>query len=173
MNHNNKYFLDTFCNFNSLKTVVLTFDIDWAPDYMIQRVIDTLSEFNVSATFFVTHFSELLKNETENSKFEIGLHPYVDKRSSQGNDLEKIIFDLKSFYPNKNISGNRFHILKYSYRDLIKLGEKKIKYDISTLRFNSPYLLPCYHKDLNMYLLSYFWEDGVCENSFIPLKLKN
>ena len=45
-------FLNEYANLNGLKTIALTFDIDWAPDYMIQNVIDILN-FIMSTQLFV------------------------------------------------------------------------------------------------------------------------
>ena len=163
-------FLNEYANWNGLKTIALTFDIDWAPDYMIQNVIDILNLYNVNSTFFVTHESELIK-KTDESKIEVASHLYIAKNSSQGDDLDIVLKKFKSWYPNKKIKGNRFHLLNQSYRDLVFMGKIGYNYDVSALRYNSPYLLPAFHKDLNLTLLSYFWEDGISENAGIPLKL--
>ena len=161
-------FLDQYANWNGTKSIALTFDIDWAPEYMINDVINILNHYDVNSTFFVTHESETIK-KTNESQIEIASHLYVSPNSSQGNKLEMVIDKLRSWYSNKRIEGNRFHLLQHSYRDLVSLGENDYRYDISTLRYNTPYLLPAFHKDLNMTLLSYFWEDGICENANIPL----
>ena len=73
--------------------VFITFDIDWAPDHMVNHVIDLCIQFEISATFFATHFCETLtrlRNYPE--LFEIGLHPNFLPGSTQGT-TEKEVFD--------------------------------------------------------------------------------
>ena len=53
--------------------IVLTFDVDWASESIIKYVIDILLPLNISATFFCTHDSDILKKH--NNKFELGIHP--------------------------------------------------------------------------------------------------
>ena len=52
----------------------LTFDIDWAPDFLISQIIDKLNKKNIKATFFITHQSDIIKDIAENGH-TIGLHP--------------------------------------------------------------------------------------------------
>lgn len=167
--------LDEFCtqyaNWGSKKTVCITFDIDFAPDYMIQNILQLLKKFEITATFFTTHESPLLKTISELQEFEIGIHPNLSQNSTQGYDLKEIIDNLKTSFPDS--IGNRFHLLKYSYRDLRELGRMGFQYDVSTVRFNCPYLLPVFHNDINMMLLTYSWEDGLCENAGLPMNLNS
>lgn len=163
-------FLDKYANWNGLKSIAISFDIDWAPDYMIKNVINILNNYTVNSTFFVTHNSQVIQ-DTNEDQIELASHLYISNDSSQGSNIEKVIEKLRRWYPNKKIDGNRFHLLSHSYRDLSIMGKKGYKYDISALRFNSPYILPAFHNDLNLSLLSYFWEDGICENSNIPLTI--
>ena len=45
----------------SNKTPVLTFDTDWAPDYAIDYVVKKLEKWNIRATWFVTHDSQVIQ----------------------------------------------------------------------------------------------------------------
>lgn len=171
MNSIPAHFLKKYANWDQMCSAHITFDIDFAPDYMISHTLNILEEYNAPATFFVTHRSPLLVKLNENDNYEFGAHPYIGPNTTQGNGLGDIIGKLMAIHPRA--AGNRFHVLHYSYRDLAELGRLGFKYDVSTLRFNCPYLLPSFHKDLNMTLLTYFWEDGICENSRIPLNLKS
>lgn len=166
-----KRFMDKYANWHNLRTVCLTFDIDFAPDYMIEKVIDILNEFKTNATFFTTHPSTLLSHLINNTHFEISAHPNITPTTTQGNNLETIIHNLKQAFPS--IIGNRFHLLGYSYKDLITLSKLNFIYDVSSLKFNCPFLFPSYHIDLDMVLLTYLWEDGICENTHLPMKYEN
>lgn len=65
----------------------LTFDVDWAPDYIIEFLIDLLVERQVKATWFITHETETLGElRRHNDLFEIGIHPNFRNGSSHGNN---------------------------------------------------------------------------------------
>jgi len=163
------FFLEEYANWREPKRIFLTVDVDWAPDYMIEYLLDIFREFNTSATVFTTHPSTLLKNLQHDDNFEISHHLYIDEASSQGKDVVTAINYLKKYYPHA--AGNRFHLLAHSYRHLECLGDFGYQYDVSVLRFNGSYLLPVFHHDLQMVLLTYCWEDGICENSRLPLNV--
>ena len=42
--------------------ILITLDIDWAPDFIIKKVDEMLKERNIKSTWFVTHKSAHLKN---------------------------------------------------------------------------------------------------------------
>lgn len=162
-------FAESYANWHGPRSASLTFDVDFAPEYMIENVRGILERFDARATFYCTHESELLKEMQDDPRYEVALHPFLSPKSTQGDGLDDIVAKLRSWYPAA--VGTRFHILGHSYRDLISLGRQGFEYDVSTIRFNAPYLLPAWHADLNMVLLTYSWEDGVCENAGLPMRL--
>tara|TARA_R110001606_G_scaffold205392_1_gene353138 strand:- start:194 stop:1024 length:831 start_codon:yes stop_codon:yes gene_type:complete len=159
-------FLHQYANWNRLKTVCLTFDQDWAPDFMLTEILDLLDRYNAKATFLATGPSEALSGRASAAGHEIALHPNLAAGSTQGRDLYGIITGLKKAFPQA--VGTRFHLLGHSYRDLMALSQHGFKYDVSSLRFNCPYLLPVWHADINMTLLSYCWEDGFAVEGTFP-----
>ena len=158
---NMRPFLEDYANWDGPTTICLTVDIDWAPEYMIRYLFDILDQYDARATIFATHDSALLHALADEGRFEIGHHLYLGKGSDQGEDVEHASAYLRSLYPQAR--GNRFHLLEHSYRDLQGLADLGYEYDVSTLRFNCPYLVPAWHGDLRLVLLSYFWEDGISE----------
>jgi hypothetical protein len=137
-------FLNEYANWSGLKKIFITFDVDWAPDYMIDKLC-------------------------KEGRHEIGTHINLAPHSTQGDSVETIVDAFTSTYPR--ICGNRFHLLHYSYRDLISLGKSGFLYDVSSFLLNQNFTLPAWHPDLNMVLLTYIWEDGPCENSGMPMTL--
>jgi hypothetical protein len=164
-------FAEQYANFLGLRRVCLTFDVDWAPEYMIRNVVRILTANDATATFFATHPSQILIDLTATGRFEIGTHPNLAPGSTQGKDLAEITGGLRRIY--RHVVGNRFHLLDYSYRDLLALGRSGYLYDVSTLRMNCPYLLPAWHADVGLVLLTYCWEDGICENAGMPMRLES
>jgi len=54
---------------------VLTFDIDWASDEVINDTIDIVENVGVRATFFITHKTRVLDRLRGNANISLGLHP--------------------------------------------------------------------------------------------------
>lgn len=81
--------------------VFITFDIDWAKDYMINHVIELCLKYNVKATFFATHHSDTLSRlRSYSDQFEIGLHPNFLPGSTQGNTEKEIFEYCKKLVPD-------------------------------------------------------------------------
>jgi hypothetical protein len=156
-------FLDEWANWAGLKRVHITFDVDWAPDYMLRHVLGILDRYDVGATFFATHETALLKEIAAQGRHEVGCHPNLSPNSSQGAGIDQVLNALTRWYPGA--VGCRFHVLGFSYRDLMKLRPAGIRYDVSRLMYNTSHLQPAYHPDLNLTLVPYMWEDGICENA--------
>ena len=149
-------FLKKCCNWDSIETVFLSFDVDWAPDFMLFDLMEILS--NTKATFMHTHKSKGVDECIKN--FSAGTHPNLSPGSDQGNSIEEII---NFFNENKlhNFALNRFHVLGFSYPDLVKLSKAGLKLDSSTLLFNQHHIAPNYNQALDLISVPYFWEDGV------------
>ena len=112
------------------KNLYLTFDLDWADDFILDKTIEYLEKYNLKATFFVTHKSKLL-NTLNKNKYEIALHPNFIKN-------KKISFEhflyLKNIYPNA--VGMRSHKLFFSSELLPILERNKITYESNIFLFN-------------------------------------
>ena len=63
-------YLERYANWNRLKTVAITFDVDWAPDYMIRNALDIIERHDLRTTFFATHDSELLREVAAKDRHE-------------------------------------------------------------------------------------------------------
>ena len=74
-------------NRNKDLNALITVDADWAPDFMIEKISNVFLSNNVSATFFVTHKSDYLKDLIKDKNFEIGIHfykfAYKDEKSQK------------------------------------------------------------------------------------------
>lgn len=160
-----------YANWDGLKRLYLTFDVDWAPDYMLRNVLQILEPYDAGVTFFATHETPLLREVAAVGRHEVGFHPNLMPSSSQGAGVEQVLGALSSWYPQA--TGCRFHVLGFSYRDLMRLPSAGIRYDVSRLMYNTPYLLPAYHHDLDLTLFPYMWEDGIAENAGWPVSIES
>ena len=49
-----------------MSSVHITFDLDWCPDFMLEEVLELLSQYKIKSTFFITHKTKLLKKLKRN-----------------------------------------------------------------------------------------------------------
>lgn len=111
--------------------VALTFDVDWAPDWVLEAVFKQLEKYNIRSTWFLTHQSEYidyLKSQTH--LVETGIHPNFLPNSSQGNSYDKVFNNLLKWFPGSQIM--RSHSL-YQSEKLLGIANNKygIKIDCS------------------------------------------
>jgi hypothetical protein len=88
--------------------IAFTLDIDWAPDYVIEYVLDLFQQYKIKCTIFATHESSLIKH-ADKDLFEIGIHPDFNFSSANGNKThESVLNTLKNIYPEaKGLSSHR------------------------------------------------------------------
>lgn len=104
--------------------VCLTLDIDWAPEPVVEIVVEMLSTANVRATFFATHDSPALLR-LDPQKFEVGLHPNFNNVTN--GDYDDAVRKLKALYPAA--TGARSHGLFVSTAILQRYMEHGLKYE--------------------------------------------
>lgn len=144
--------------------VCLTFDVDWASEPVLEHLINKLTDLNLSATFFATHDSEVLKS-LNSDFFEVGIHPNFNH--SKG-DIITPIKELKKIYPNA--IGGRSHSL-FSSSNILE------EYEKAGLKYESNIFLP-HHENLtvvrrrkNLMSIPFFWSDDYyLENKSINKK---
>lgn len=79
---------------------VLTLDIDWAPDFMIEAALATLRRHRLPATLFVTHDSPLLSVlRAHPDPFELGVHPNFLPGSSHGETPRQVLAFVRRLLP--------------------------------------------------------------------------
>lgn len=144
--------------FNHIQPI-LTFDTDWAPDYVIDYVSKKLEKLKIKATWYITHDSPAIRRLQNNALFEIGLHPNFHINSSQGKGVDEILKNLKKIAPDaKSI---RTHGLLQSSEILLKFNKYGIENDVSILLSGEPFLKPHYSKYLKIIRIPYYWEDDI------------
>jgi peptidoglycan/xylan/chitin deacetylase (PgdA/CDA1 family) len=81
---------------------VITIDIDWVPDKVLEYTLELLSKAGVPCTIFATHATGLL-NGLDRNQFEIGIHPNFNPllngtKKNNGNP-EDVVRRLKEAFP--------------------------------------------------------------------------
>lgn len=144
-----------YYNTDGLTDVVLTCDIDWAPEYAIEYVMDLVSKYGCKMTMFTTHRSSLLLNAPD--FIEVALHPDFTRTPNLNGFSEKMT-QLKDIYPDAVGTRSHRNFFGQNIADIAKKCE--LKYDASVFLWNQP--LCQSHTDYNgMTRHTYMWEDGI------------
>jgi len=152
-------------NLAGVNTVLLTMDIDWAPEYATQTILDLVSSSGLNITAFATHKSPVLLDSEQ--FVEIGLHPDNTRPDPQYGFTRKIS-DLLEIYPASQ--GIRCHrnFFGQNISDLAKASN--LKYDASTILWQQPFAQ--IYRDYNgLVKIPYTWEDGIHLDLQLPLNL--
>jgi len=137
--------------------ILITLDIDWAPDFIIKKVDEILKEKGVKATWFVTHNSAYLNNLAKNKNYELGIHPNFLPNTTQGKTPKEILKKLKKIVPNS--VSLRTHSLHQNAHLLSLYKNYGIKFDTSLLLYKTKNIEPHYIPVFGLHRIPYFWED--------------
>ncbi len=140
---------------------VITIDLDWAPDYMIEPMAAALIERRVRATWLVTHASPAVETLLERPDlFELGIHPNFLPGSSHGAMPDEVIDHCMSLVPSARCV--RAHGLVQSTRLLHELGRREgLCVDLSLYLHHCPSAAPCRfaYRGARLLRLPHVWED--------------
>ena len=80
---------------------VITLDVDWASDFVVEPIIDVFIKNQVKSTWFITHKTPVLNKALRKNKklFELGIHPNFMKNSTQGVTEEEVMSYCKDVVP--------------------------------------------------------------------------
>src|SRR5262245_27700561 len=143
----------------------MTADIDWAPEYAIDDMLDLFSDAGITVSCFATHASPVLKSAGRS--VEIGLHPdYTRPHPEHG--LIRKLDELKELFPEA--TGVRSHRNFFGQNTVDLAAKAGLTYDASVLLWRQP--LCQIHKDQwGLYRLCYCWEDGIHADMHLPWTL--
>ena len=117
-------------NRNGMEYVGLTMDVDWAPDFVLEKIFDEIRERKLNCTVFATHESEVIKN-IDRKYFEVAIHPFF-----KDENYREPIRKLLGIY--KEARGLRSHCLIQSSNIIAVLPSEGIRYDSNTYLANVP-----------------------------------
>ena len=81
------------------QALLLTFDVDWAPEWAIDRCVNLCLDHGWQATFFGTHESGVISAIESSSEFEVGIHPNFLPGSSHGSTHESVLDHCLNLVP--------------------------------------------------------------------------
>lgn len=142
---------------------LLTFDMDWAPNYIIERIVNKLIELNIPSIWFVTNQCKALALMRKHQHlFELGIHPNFHPNSTQGTGFLEVMKYLMKIVPEAR--SMRTHGLMTSSAWLLQASSKfNIKYDFSCFLPYTTSIVPHNFKyqDSQIKRIPYNWEDDV------------
>ena len=154
--------LDDQCSWQEKK--FLTFDIDWAEDFVIEPLIQLLEVNGIEATWFVTHDTPLLERLNENPNFELGIHPnfnnLLNGNDKNGKNSKEIVMRLLDLIPEA--TSVRSHSMCQSSVLIEMFHSVGLTHDCNHfIPFRSQIeCKPWLHWN-GMLKIPYFWEDDI------------
>lgn len=141
---------------------LITLDVDWASDEVVDATADLLVEAGVRATWFVTHDSPATRRLAARSDlFEVGLHPNFLPGSTHGATPRDVLTHLSGLAPTARTVWT--HSLHQSTPILaLMASEFGIRHDLSIFLPGTPFISPHTFFVLPgtpLLRLPYFWED--------------
>ncbi|MBU1430156.1 hypothetical protein KKF91_06260 [Myxococcota bacterium] len=158
--------LADFYNHRRLRSLGLTFDVDWAPEPALRALIDVLRRRGLHATLFATHPSPALRDLPP--QIEVAWHPFFSPQSSQGPSPQAALDQLRAWYPSA--IGARTHCLIQSSPLLKQMVAAGLRYDSSLQLFDHPHL-EVFSTFMGLARLPYVWSDAAHLADERPLAL--
>jgi hypothetical protein len=126
--------------------------------------LDIIEEYDIKATFFVTHNTPLLERMRANPKIELGIHPnfnfLLEGDFRYGKNIKEIIKYYKDIVPEA--VSVRSHSLAQSSKMLDSFEEFGLIYDCNTfIPFSSGIEVSPYNITNKLIKVPHFWEDDV------------
>jgi len=148
---------------NFYKDIILTFDLDWCSDNILEFTLEILEKYgenNTKIIFFVTHKTHLL--EYIKKKYEVGIHPNFNflliGDFRYGNNIRQVIKYYKKLVPDSvNV---RSHSLTVSSNILSVFKDVGFKYSYNVfIPFSSGIEIKPYRLFNGIIEYPHFWED--------------
>lgn len=147
-----------------MHNVILTVDVDWAPDWAMKQLLDAFVATQTPSTWFITHESPMVEVLREHAPLvEIGIHPNFLSGSSHGETPEEVMKECMRFAPEARTM--RTHCLVQSTPILQVVADTSpISVDASIYLRDasgvSPSTLPLDH-GRSLIRFAYVWEDDL------------
>ena len=153
-----------------MNNIIITLDIDWAPDFVIDTVAETLIQSQVKATWFVTHHSPAIDRLKQHKKlFELGIHPNFLPHSTQGKTPTEVLDYCMDLVPDA--MSMRTHALVQSSPLFIEImAQTPIKRDVSLFLPRCSWIQPFEYRlhGRSLWRIPYFWEDDFEMEAITP-----
>lgn len=139
-----------------IRKLVLTSDIDWAPDFVLADAIELFEECDVRITLLATHSTQVLTG-LDDYKYEVGIHPNFNHMlNGECVEPRAVVERLQEMFP-KSISV-RAHCLVESTQILDTYTECGLRFDLTQFVPYQRMSLP-YRRPSGLIRVPFNWED--------------
>ena len=144
-----------------MSDVLITLDLDWAPDFAVEAAAALLRDAGVASTWFVTHQSDAIEELRASSELlELGIHPNFLPGSGHGDSIETVLRHSMDLVPEaKSV---RTHALVQSHPILQAIAEQTpVRVDLSIFLPRMPHIAPVEYavEGDSLLRIAYYWED--------------
>ena len=142
----------------------ITLDIDWCHDDILSDTVELLKKYNVPATFFVTHETDILADLRKNPLFELGIHPNFNRllsgNHSLGSNFQEVIEHYMKIVPDSKVV--RSHSMTQNSPILDSFREFGLTHDCNHfIPFQSGMEMKPWKLWNDLIKVPYCWEDDV------------
>ena len=140
---------------------LITLDIDWAPEFVIDWVAQRLIDANVRATWLVTHESRAVDRLRRRSDlFELGIHPNFMAGSSHGATAIAVLRHCLDLVPEAISMRTHGLVQSTELLDLV-LAHTTIRADLSLFlpHTQTNEMIHYWGEDRELVRIPYIWED--------------
>jgi len=140
--------------------LIVTLDVDWAPDFVIDHVAGLLRAHGVKATWFITHDSPAVRALQQDANFELGLHPNYLPGSSQGATTEEVLKFLFAIAPGA-VSVRSHAVVQSGPLLNHYVKHTPLRIDSTIFLSEMPHIRPVKHllPDGFLWRVPFFWAD--------------
>jgi hypothetical protein len=143
--------------------VLMTFDVDWSPDWIIDEVSEIMIRGGVRSTWFVTHASPAIDRlRSRPDLFELGIHPNCLPGSTHGANERQVLRHIKEIVPEA-VSMRSHGLYQTSAFLILAAREFGIRLESNILLPGAPGLV---HSDLRIdeivvRRVPFYWSDDL------------
>ena len=140
---------------------VITLDVDWAPDFVIDAVADRFRQAGVRSTWFVTHSSPAVSRLRQSPDlFELGVHPNFLPGSTHGDTPEAVLEHVLGLVPEARSMRTHGLVQSTQLLDLV-IRRTPIAIDVTAFLPRTPNLRPFPYpwQGGTLWRVPFFWED--------------
>ena len=152
----------------------LSFDVDWAPDKVLEFCFEPVIKKKIKATIFITHSSPYIIQliEDYSNLFEFAIHPNFNPffENSSKKDIKNILNELLQIIPN--CLGVRSHSHVTSSQIISTYETLSLKYDSNIFAFNENNLKPLLYSK-NFVRIPHFFQDDAHFLRNMPMEMNS
>lgn len=137
---------------------ILSFDLDWVSDSVLDWFIDFLDSLKIKVTVFITHKTPLLKKIYQREYIEVGVHPFFNIIKSDNSEIKDVLINLLDLVPNAHVARSHRLTTSASWNEIYH--QSGINFTSNYVMFGNSNIIPWPHLNGIIEVPIYFSDDG-------------